>query len=410
MKKIYLVFYLLFIAFLSGFSSPLQKQVELLMQDSASGMSAVTSVLFTYGTSPNYFSSEDIALAPDTTGNPQLYSYSLNNVACTFNSYGTLNNTVVLSLGATLVTAGTYTFSMQQFTNFDPASMVFLEDRQLNIFTDLRQSPYKVALGQTGQISGRFYLHITYPPVATAGASGCSNNDGVINVVEDNSVIWNAVKVYDSLSVLVAIDTNISGSFSFTGLAGGNYRVEFDYGLYAPIQYVQIQEHQLVTVLSIPTDHGTVGHNMQFYATNSNADQFQWDFGDGSTITGVANPVYAYYIPGTYTVVVNSSNVYGCTAHSDTTVYIDYATSVDEIDGNAVRIITDSKSVRIDIDNVVGGKYEFNVYSISGQVIKTGRISSSDMVLDFAAEATGVYIVSIKSTTSSLSKKVIITH
>ena len=380
------------------------------MQDSASGMSAVTSVLFTYGTSPNYFSSEDIALAPDTTGNPQLYSYSLNNVACTFNSYGTLNNTVVLSLGATLVTAGTYTFSMQQFTNFDPASMVFLEDRQLNIFTDLRQSPYKVALGQTGQISGRFYLHITYPPVATAGASGCSNNDGVINVVEDNSVIWNAVKVYDSLSVLVAIDTNISGSFSFTGLAGGNYRVEFDYGLYAPIQYVQIQEHQLVTVLSIPTDHGTVGHNMQFYATNSNADQFQWDFGDGSTITGVANPVYAYYIPGTYTVVVNSSNVYGCTAHSDTTVYIDYATSVDEIDGNAVRIITDSKSVRIDIDNVVGGKYEFNVYSISGQVIKTGRISSSDMVLDFAAEATGVYIVSIKSTTSSLSKKVIITH
>ena len=410
MRKIYLIFCLLVIAFASGSASPLQKQIELLLQDSATTMSSVATISFTNGTSTNYFASEDIVITPDTGLNPQLYSFTLDNVACSYNSYGTFNNTLVLPLGVNIATGGTFTFSSQMFANFDPASMLFLEDRFLHVFVDLRHGTYKVPINQPGQITGRFFLHITYPPVASSGASGCSNNDGIINVVEDNSVVWDAVKVYDSLSVLVAIDTSISGNFSFTGLPGGNYRVEFDYGLYAPIQYVQVEEHQLISGLNVASNHGTVYHNMQFYTANSNANQFQWDFGDGSIITGVANPTYMYLNPGTFTVRVNCSNAYGCTGSADTVVYIDEASSIDKIDGNSVTIITDSKSVRIQLDNVSSANYTYDVYNIEGQVIKTGPVNTGDVTLNFSNEASGVYIVSIKGASSILSKKVIITH
>ena len=231
-----------------------------------------------------------------------------------------------------------------------------------------------------------------------------------INIIEDNSVVWDAVKVYDSLSVLVAIDTNVTGNFNFTGLAGGNYRVEFDYGLYGPIQYVQIEEHQLLSGLNVASNHGTVGQNMQFYTASSNANQFNWDLGDGSTISGVANPTYAYYMPGTYNVRVNCANAYGCTGSADTIVYIDVASSIDKIDGNNVLIVTDSKSVKISIDNANAAHYTYDVYNIEGQAIKTGPITSDDTNVSFANDASGVYIVSIRSPSSVLSKKVIITH
>jgi PKD repeat protein len=383
MRKINLIFCLLITTVLSGFSAPMQ-QVELLMQDSATGVSAVTTISFIAGTSPDYVSSEDVAYTFDTSSTVQLYSYTLDNVACSFNSYGTFNNTTILRLGVGLTGSGTYTFSPQTFSGFDPASMLFLEDRQLNVWTNLRQSDYTVAISQTGQTTNRFYLHITYPPVVTSAASGCSNNDGVITVTEDNSVVWNACKVYNSASVLVAIDTTITGNFSFTGLTGGNYRVEFDYGLFAPIQYVDVEEHQLISSMNVSSNHGTVGENMQFSAMSSNANQYQWQFGDGSTITGEANPTFAYYVPGTYTVTVNSSNVYGCTASSDTVVYIDVASSINNIDGNTVQIISDGKTVKIELDNATGANFTYDVYNIAGQVIKTGPLTTGDTELGFS--------------------------
>jgi PKD repeat protein len=411
MKKIYLIFCLLVVGFAKGFSSPVQSQIEILVQDSATFMPAVTTILFTSNTSPSYFSSEDVMLTPDTSSNPvQLYSFTQDNVSCSFNSYGTFNNTTVLRLGLGIAESGTYTFSLQQFANFDPASMLFLEDRQLGVWTNLRQGSYTVPVSQAGQNTNRFFLHVTYPPVVGSGAAGCTNNNGTITITEDNSVLWSSCKVYDSASVLVAIDTDITGNFSFTGLPGGNYRVEFDYGLFAPIQYIEVQEHQLISAMTVASNHGTVGENMLFYSTSSNADQFQWDFGDGSNITGVSNPTYAYYLPGTYTVTVNCSNAYGCSSHSDTVVYIDVASSIDKIDGNTVQIITDGKTVKIELDNATAGNYTYDVYNIEGQVIKTGNITSGDMVLGFSNEASGMYIVSIRSASSILSKKVIITQ
>jgi len=411
MRKILLVFSLLVITISSVFAAQPPRQIEIMLQDSASGLAALTQLNFTAGNSPLFFSSEDHAFilqSPDSF--PQMYSFTQDNVACSLNAYGPFDQTSIVRLGFAIPDSGTFTFSLQQFTNFDPASMLFLEDRQLNTFTDLRRGPYKVALSQIGEINSRFFLHITFPPSLTSSPAGCLNNDGIIMVNEDSSILWSTCKVIDSVNNVIAIDTNVTGNFSFTGLPGGNYRVEFDYSFYSPQQSVFVDEHRLVSGLNVSNNHDYVLENIQFYTAASNATQINWDFGDGSTITGVANPTYFYIYPGVYTAKVNCSNNYGCAVESDTIMYIDYATSVNNIDGKTVKVFTDINSIRIELENNGTTDYTYSVYNMDGQLVKSGPLTGSSTLLDMTNESAGMYVVNIRSSSSTLSQKVLITH
>ncbi|MEI6412077.1 MAG: PKD domain-containing protein, partial [Bacteroidota bacterium] len=54
-----------------------------------------------------------------------------------------------------------------------------------------------------------------------------------------------------------------------------------------------------------------------FSNTSTNADQYTWDFGDGSFSSEV-NPVHTYLSAGTYTVKLTTTNACGSTATSKT--------------------------------------------------------------------------------------------
>ena len=410
MKKISLIFSLMVAVISNAFSSSPGKQVELMVQDSATGLAALAGITFVDGTSPMYIASEDRAFVLQSPDNaPQVYSFSQDNVACSSNSFGSFLSTSVVRLGLVVSDSSSFTFSEQMYTNFDNASMIFLEDRQLNVITDLRQSPYKVFI-PAGQTNNRFFLHVTFPPALTTSPAGCLNNDGIIVIRQDSSIVWSACKVFDSTSTMVAIDTNITGNFSFTGLPGGNYRVEFDYANYTPSQSVFVEEHQLMAGLNVSNNHDFVLQNIQFFTAASNATQISWDFGDGSTITGIANPTYFYIYPGVYTARVNCANNFGCTVQADTLMYIDVASAINSIDGNVVKVITDNNTIRIEIDNASASEYNYVVYDLEGQAIKAGAITSGNMLVDMNNRSSGAYVVNLRSSTASLSQKVLITH
>lgn len=411
MRKVALIFSLWVVTVSSVFSSSPEKQIELLLLDSASGLASVAQVAFSDGTSPLYTASEDGAFVLQSPDNaPQLYSFSQDNVACSTNKYGPMNSTAIIRLGIVIDDSGTFIFSQQAFTNFDAASVLFLEDRQLNTFTDLRQSNYKVAIAQSGQINNRFFLHVTYPPSLTSSPAGCLNNDGIVFINADSSLLWSVCKLLDSTLMVVAVDTNVTGNFSFTGLPGGNYTVEFDYSVYTPQQSIVVDRHQLLAGLNVSNNHDRVFQDIQFFTASSNATQVNWDFGDGSTITGVANPTYFYLYPGVYTATVNCSNNYGCSVQADTLMYIDYATAVDNIDGHTVKIMNDNNSIRIVMNDIQDADYKYTIYNMEGLIVQGGSITNSNTLLDMSNAATGAYIVSIRSNTANLSQKVLITN
>ena len=65
-----------------------------------------------------------------------------------------------------------------------------------------------------------------------------------------------------------------------------------------------------------PTMAGCSPTQISFVNTTSDATIFNWDFGDGGSSTNI-HPQHIYYIPGTYTITLISSNSFGC---SDTMI------------------------------------------------------------------------------------------
>lgn len=52
----------------------------------------------------------------------------------------------------------------------------------------------------------------------------------------------------------------------------------------------------------VPTT-GTSGQSISFSSSCSmDAEQYEWDFGDGSTVSKEANPAHVFVLAGTYTV------------------------------------------------------------------------------------------------------------
>jgi gliding motility-associated-like protein len=61
---------------------------------------------------------------------------------------------------------------------------------------------------------------------------------------------------------------------------------------------------------------------IRFFDQTIGATTWHWDFGDGTTLDSVANPVHTYQDTGTYTICLTITNQYGCTSRDCHTVII----------------------------------------------------------------------------------------
>ena len=80
-----------------------------------------------------------------------------------------------------------------------------------------------------------------------------------------------------------------------------------------------------IVVESEPTaayDFEVSGNTTIFTNNGTNADSYNWDFGDGNTSTDI-NPVYTYPEPGTYTVILTGTNDCGSVTFTDEVVIED---------------------------------------------------------------------------------------
>jgi len=56
--------------------------------------------------------------------------------------------------------------------------------------------------------------------------------------------------------------------------------------------------------------------------TTPTPTSWAWNFGDSTAISPNPTPTHIYSLPGTYTVTLNTSNLYNCTSHKDTTIQL----------------------------------------------------------------------------------------
>ena len=410
MKKTIVFAFLVFAAASNAFSSSNTKKMNLLVFDPANNMADQTEIYFDPGTLTTYRFPEDVQKTLDSTQSlPQIYSYSSDNVSCYSNGYGPFTNTTVIPVGIRVPASGTFIISAYAITDFDSATFILLEDRLTGTFTDMKVASYSFQVNQPGpgMVNGRFFIHFTYPPVITTTQAGCANNDGTIIVTQDTSVTWTACILYDSTGLALQTVNNAKGSLTFSALPEGAYSVLFVFGTDSVAKEAYVNGNRIIAGITSSLTYAAVNQVIDFSANVTNASQFMWDFGDSTVITGITHPSYAYSAAGTYTVTLKSSNTFGCVAYAFETVYISSSTGVNTISPDHVSIISENRDVRISINNFTGSDYQYELYDITGQMLTTGHITSSDFQVTLNGRSNGIYIISVvNSTGARISKKV----
>jgi hypothetical protein len=189
----------------------------------------------------------------------------------------------------------------------------------------------------------------------------------------------------------------IDWSNDFTGeaqisVAGIN---ECGTGLYSPPLIVSIADNPTVAGFTFSNFGGMV----QFNNTSQYADEFSWEFGDGTTSTEPF-PMHSYDYDGYYTVTLHAT---GGSCGSDTyseEIFINY-TNISEINAEPFDLypnpLTDILFFNKNVNSV-------SVYNIHGQKI-IEKINTSKV--NFDAMPLGVYIVKIQYANQIFTRKVI---
>ena len=405
-KTLFIIEFILAIA-ATTYAGAGQQQMQLKLLDKTNGLEDFTSIYFAPGTSTTYRPAEDAPKSLDTVQSvPQIYSFSSDSVACYSNGYGNFTATTVIALGIRASMDSTYFLSLAASSNFDATTLIILEDRQLGTFTNLRGGSCTLHIYQAGEVNNRFYLHVTFPPVITATPSGCNNTSGTISVAQDSSVQWNSCTLMDSSLNTIKSYNNISGNFDFTSLTDGPYSLVFLYNNYQSAVPAVVAGVEVEASISASTLQAAVGQDIDFFSLTVNTTDYSWQFGDSSYITGIANPSYAYQAAGDYVVTLTASNNYGCMVTTTLNVDILPATGISNINPNTVTITNDNNNLKIGIADLSDNTYTYELYSISGQILRSGAVTSPDFAVNLSGMASGIYLVSVNSDTGTYAKKI----
>lgn len=406
MKKI--AFFALLILVFSTYtfaSAGGKKQIRLRILDTLSTVYDETNIYLDLGATSAYSYPEDGQKIVDTSsGAPYIYSFTSNNVSCFSNSYGTFSGPMSIPIGFRTGRSGTFRFMTTLLDNFDPTSIIQLEDKTLSVFHDLRQGDFELDFPQALTDDNRFVLHVSYPTIITTTDANCYNSGGVVTITQDTSIKWTVCGLYDDSLNLLNTFSNINGVFNFSLLSEGNYNLVFGFGVYSTIVPVSLIGHQILVDAYASKYYAAVNEGIHFSAFASHTNHFVWDFGEGTIITGVANTDNYYPSAGEYLVTVTCTNNYGCSAQDTFSVFIATLTRVTTLNADLISIAVEGK--HLVISNRSNEDLTLHVYNAAGSLLESKMITTPSSDINLPSLPSGIYIVQLKSSVGNLIKRV----
>jgi hypothetical protein len=174
---------------------------------------------------------------------------------------------------------------------------------------------------------------------------------------------------------------------------------------------------QTITVNPLPTivanaNNTTVliNESIDFDVTGSNATNYDWDFGDGSTSV-LANDSHSYASAGTY-VATLTGELNGCTSIDNITIVVDDASSVEEQLSWSVNFYPNPSEgiVNIQLNNIVS-PMQLDVFDVQGKLVMIPVLIGSNeniKTIDFSTLNEGVYILSFGNERERINKRITI--
>jgi len=235
---------------------------------------------------------------------PNLAALTADQKAVCINASPLFGGAAEIPLEVTSQQSDLYTFSLQ-----DSATMadfcIILEDRQLGIFTELKDQSYSVFL-PISVSSGRFFLHLATPLDITVTDLSCAGEaDGQVVVSGGGTGPWDFTWYNDAGLPLGSI-AGQSTSLYLDSLSAGQYSLQINGSGFCAqqTQSFVIEEPAGVIASFVPDmDTAFLPTQATFYFANTsqNAGFYEWDLGDGNT-SNSPDVLHTYQGSGTYQV------------------------------------------------------------------------------------------------------------
>jgi hypothetical protein len=159
----------------------------------------------------------------------------------------------------------------------------------------------------------------------------CEDQQGTVALVNPSGADWK-YKVIRREGALVS-EGHVGYNRRIGSLPPGSYLIQFSLpdGTSALDEFAVKPPKGMVA--SMESDKGNsyvTGNELHFSATCANAEEFIWDFGDGTTaVYGNAKASHKYAKPGAYTVSVTANN-FDCSSSTSKQVIVTSVTALED--------------------------------------------------------------------------------
>jgi gliding motility-associated-like protein len=146
------------------------------------------------------------------------------------------------------------------------------------------------------------------------------------------------------------------GSWSPNKLAGGYDCASFKFNFEA----MGVRAEFDLAVNSV--DSGCAPHTVSFLNESIVADNYTWDFGDGSATTTVESPTHTFTEPGIYTVTLHANNPQSCVTDDTFTkkIYVFSALEPQLATNDTIICLFQSVDLTVDVTNTLPGALSYS--------------------------------------------------
>lgn len=383
------------------------------------GLTTYTNVKFMEGATTNFDSRYDAyKLFSFSPLAPSICSLQ-DNIYYATNVLPELSSEVTVPLRTYVGTAGTYTLSAVDLNGVLPGSCITLYDTYLDTSVNLRMNPYIAYMPDTMDVP-RFMLHISPPAFSFTSSKTditCHKADDGRMIVNPGVGTWNYVWKNGTGSVIKSKMASAAVADTLDNLKPAYYSVEVSEsggcGSYIRENFEVLQPGATIAGFNVSSGAIDLAFNAAVNFTNTSvmADSYEWDFGDGSSISTLENPLHTYNAVGEYKVMLVANNS-DCSL-SDTAVYskinvVNSSTNIDNAaSGESVFIGNNGNSAFVALNFGQPAEVVISIYNIVGQKIMEDiyRHTSHEKI-ELNISGNSVYLVSVKVNDRVVTKKI----
>ncbi|MBK8660146.1 MAG: hypothetical protein IPN22_15075 [Bacteroidetes bacterium] len=155
---------------------------------SGNGFMDKTQLSFNAQSTDQFDSDFDLRKQRSNLGQPTVFTGD-NTFPYAVNSKTGITQTATVDMGLIPGANGTFTFTVNGISSFDPTSYIYLEDKVTGAYQNLRDNnTYTFSMNKTENVN-RFVLHFTPKAEITAADANCIAN-GQIVIEQPGSAVW----------------------------------------------------------------------------------------------------------------------------------------------------------------------------------------------------------------------------